>query len=183
MSVEIVIRDASAQDASAVTALHVASWRSSYRGVLPDTYLDGEAETERGAHWEKTLSGLGPKDLVLLAEDAEGLRGFISVYWRKEPGFDAYLDNLHVRPGHRGSGLGRQLLAAALQRLIGQGARNLCLWAFDQNQGAVRFYERLGGRPVDRGFDDFAGSNAPHTKIAWDDLPAFLTACRKEAPS
>ncbi|MCP5081072.1 MAG: GNAT family N-acetyltransferase [Alphaproteobacteria bacterium] len=179
MNDEIVMRAATEQDAGAITTLHVASWQSSYRGVLPDSYLDGEAETERGAHWNETLSGLGPKDLVLLAEDEQGLRGFISVYWRKEPGFDAYLDNLHVRPGHRGGGLGRQLLAGALQRLIAQGARNLCLWAFDQNQGAIRFYERLGGRSLERGFDDFAGSNAPHTKIAWDDLPAFLAACKK----
>ncbi|NNF80183.1 MAG: GNAT family N-acetyltransferase [Rhizobiales bacterium] len=183
MSVEIVMRDAVVQDASAVTALHVASWRSSYRGVLPDAYLDGEADAERGAHWQKTLKGLGPQDIVLLAEDNEGLHGFISVYWRKEPGFDAYLDNLHVRPGQRGGGLGRQLLAAALQRLIAQGAHNFCLWVFDQNQGAVRFYERLGGKPVERGLDDFAGSNAPHTKIAWEDLPAFLAACKKAPPA
>lgn len=183
MSTETELRDAAVQDASAVTALHVESWRSAYRGVLPDAYLDGEAETERGNHWTKTLSGLGPKDLELLAENDEGLRGFISVYWRKEPGYDAYLDNLHVRPGQRGGGLGRQLLAGALQRLITQGARNLCLWALDQNQGAIRFYERLGGRQVEHGFDDFVGSNAPHTKIAWEDLPAFLTACKKAEPS
>ena len=179
MSNEIVMREATSLDAGAITALHVASWRSSYRGVLPDAYLETDAEAERGAHWTKTLGNLDPNDLVLLAEDTQNLRGFISVYWRKEPGFDAYLDNLHVRPGLRGGGLGRRLLAAALDRLIAKGARNLCLWAFDQNQGAVRFYKRLGGKAVEHGFDDFAGSNAPHTKIAWDNLPAFLAACTK----
>ncbi len=177
MSEKPLLRNATHEDASAITALHVASWRSAYRGVLPDAYLDGEAEAERGAHWDKTLSSLKPEDLVLVAEDTDGLRGFISVYRDAEPGYDAYLDNLHVRPGNRGGGLGKQLLAAALARTIAAGAKTLCLWAFDQNEGAIRFYQRLGGKPVEYGFDPFAGSNAPHTKIAWDDLPAFLEAC------
>ncbi|MEM8688793.1 MAG: GNAT family N-acetyltransferase [Pseudomonadota bacterium] len=177
MSEKLLLREAVHKDASAITALHVASWRSAYRGVLPDAYLDGEAEAERGAHWDKTLSSLKPEDLVLVAEDTDGLRGFISIYRDAEPGYDAYLDNLHVRPGHRGGGLGRRLLAGALMRIIAGGAKTLCLWAFDQNPGAIRFYERLGGKPVEYGFDPFAGSNAPHTKIAWDDLPGLLEAC------
>ncbi len=181
MSSEIAIRDAAADDASAVTALHVASWRANYRGVLPDAYLDEEAEAERAVHWCKSLNTLARKDVVLLAENDTTLQGFISLYWRKEAGYDAYLDNLHVRPGLTGGGLGRRLLAAAVQRMIGHGAHNLCLWAFDQNQRAIGFYERLGGKAVEHGFDDFANANAPHTRIAWSDLPALLAACRKAA--
>ncbi|MEM8645421.1 MAG: GNAT family N-acetyltransferase [Pseudomonadota bacterium] len=183
MSDKVLLRNATHEDASAITALHLASWRSAYRGVLPDTYLDGEAEAERSAHWDKTLSSLKPEDLVLVAENEDGLRGFISVYRDAEPGYDAYLDNLHVLPGHRGGGLGRQLLAAALARTIAGGAKTLCLWAFDQNEGAIRFYKRLGGKAVEYGFDPFAGANAAHTKIAWDDLPAFLAACGGAAAS
>lgn len=181
MCPEIAIRDAVAGDASAVTALHVASWRANYRGVLPDTYLNEEAERERASHWRKSLNALAAKDVVLVAAEGSQLQGFISVYWRKEAGYDAYLDNLHVRPGLNGSGLGRRLLAAAVQRMIDHGAGNLCLWAFDQNQRAISFYERLGGKAVEHGLDDFANANAPHTRIAWSDLPALLAACRKGA--
>ncbi len=178
---EIVLREATVQDAEAITALHVASWRANYRGVLPNTYLDEGAEAERASHWRKSLNTLSAKDVVLAAEDDADLQGFISVYWRREAGYDAYLDNLHVRPGRNGSGLGRRLLAAAVERMIDHGASNLCLWAFDQNQRAISFYERLGGKAVERGIDDFANANAPHTRIAWSDLPALLAACRKAA--
>lgn len=179
MNAEVVMRKATLCDAETVTGLHVASWRSTYRGVLPDAYLDGDIETERAVHWRKSLGALKPEDFVLLAEAGEQLCGFISLYWRKEAGFDAYLDNLHVRPGHWGAGIGRKLLAAGLRRMIEQGATNLCLWVFDQNEGAVRFYERLGGQAIEWGVDDFANASAPHTKIAWNDLPAFLLACER----
>lgn len=179
MSAEIVMRKATVSDAERITALHVASWRSTYRGVLPDAYLDGNIETERAAHWRTSLETLVPEDVVLLATSEGELCGFLSLYWRKEAGFDAYLDNLHVRPGQWGGGIGPKLLAAGLRRMIDQGAKNLCLWVFDQNEGAVRFYERLGGQAIEHGIDDFANANAPHTKVAWSDLPAFLAACER----
>lgn len=161
MTGEISLRDARFQDAGAIAALHVLSWRSAYRGILPDDYLDGEVEPERLAHWERTLTKFGAKDMVLLAEREGVLIGFASVYWGKEPSFDSYLDNLHVQPGLRGGRLGKLFLGNAVERLIENGAANLCLWAFDQNEGAIRFYERLGGKLTDHGFDDIGGKGAP----------------------
>ena len=37
---EITFRRATANDAEAIAALRVDSWRTTYRGVMPDTYLD-----------------------------------------------------------------------------------------------------------------------------------------------
>ncbi len=183
MEQDLAFRDAAPADAEAIAELHVESWRSAYRGILPDAYLDSDVETERRTHWEQTLLKLQARDAILLAERGAELIGFISVYWGKEPGFDAYLDNLHVRPGIRGGGLGRKLLVAALERLIASGARNLCLWVFDDNEGAVRLYQRLGGNLTERGFDDIGGGKAAHTRAEWHDLPALLDACRQGAKS
>ena len=36
-------RQAEASDSDAIAALHVKSWRATYRGILPDIYLDNEA--------------------------------------------------------------------------------------------------------------------------------------------
>jgi hypothetical protein len=38
---EITFRRATANDAAAIAALRVDSWRTTYRGVMPDAYLDG----------------------------------------------------------------------------------------------------------------------------------------------
>ena len=55
----------------------------------------------------------------------------------------------------------------------------LCLWVFDGNESAIRFYERLGGKREARGFDDFAGGHTPHTRIIWKDLGDLRAACRR----
>ena len=44
---EIAIRPIVATDGATVADLHTASWRSAYRGMLRDDYLDGDIATER----------------------------------------------------------------------------------------------------------------------------------------
>jgi hypothetical protein len=40
------IRAMQAEDASTVAALHAASWRRAYRGILTHTYLDSDGDGE-----------------------------------------------------------------------------------------------------------------------------------------
>jgi len=46
----IEIRPVTFRDAEVVAALHAASWRDAYRGILTDAYLDGDILGERNAH-------------------------------------------------------------------------------------------------------------------------------------
>jgi GNAT superfamily N-acetyltransferase len=60
-----------------------------------------------------------------------------------EPGVD-WIEQLYLRPGFTGEGIGARLLAQALARL----GRPIRLWAFQANTGARRFYERHGFRTI-----------------------------------
>ena len=86
---------------------------------------------------------------ALLAETDDGaVAGFALWYptfstFLGRPGI--WLEDLFVRPEHRGSGLGRALLDALRSRTDGRVE-----WAvLDWNQPSIEFYERLGARPVD----------------------------------
>jgi ribosomal protein S18 acetylase RimI-like enzyme len=171
-------RDAGPADAEAVAALHTGSWRAHYRGILPDAYLDSEIFGERRAFWQSALRDPKAGQLVIVATLEAVLTGFISVVRDGELGFDAEIENLHVEPRLCGQGLGRRLLGEAVARLASDGVSSVCLWVFDANEAAIRFYQRLGGTPDTRGFDDFAGAHAPHTRIVWPDLAALARACR-----
>jgi GNAT superfamily N-acetyltransferase len=176
---EAVLRPAGPGDAAAIAALHVRSWRAVYRGILPDAYLDGPADLERLEYWRTALDRADPPHLVLVLAAPEGLRGFVACRMPCEDGYDACIDNLHVDPDRRGGGGGRMLLGAAAGTLAARGARRLFLWLFDGNDAAGRFYARLGGVVADHGFDDFAGSRTPHTRIVFPDAAALAAACRQ----
>ena len=55
------IRSAGAADADAIAALHAASWRSAYRGILKASTLGPALDGERRAHWRGKLAAMGPQ--------------------------------------------------------------------------------------------------------------------------
>ena len=55
------------------------------------------------------------------------------------------LAHLYLLRSHTGRGLGARLVGVAKQRF----PEGLQLWAFQSNEGAIRFYERHGFVPVE----------------------------------
>ena len=168
------LREGTAADLEAVVALHLASWRDSYRGLLPDGYLDGALADDLAAKWQrKLIDSPTPGSLLLLAESDGKLAGFLYACRDPERPGSAYIDNLHVAPECRGSGLGARLLRQAAARLSPLGYRGAHLLVFAQNEAAVRFYLRHGGRILHRGLEDLMGHPADTYRIVWPDLSAL----------
>ncbi|GAT66687.1 GCN5 family N-acetyltransferase [Planomonospora sphaerica] len=60
-----------------------------------------------------------------------------------------HLDDLYVRPEHRGSGLGQALLGHLAQLAVERGCGRLEWWVLRTNDPALRFYRRLRARELD----------------------------------
>ena len=78
---------------------------------------------------------------VLIATDADRIVGSVMTGFEGHRGWVYYLA---VDPEHRGTGLGRRLMAAAEDWLTAQGAPKLQLMVRTDNGAALAFYERLG---------------------------------------
>lgn len=170
--VAVSIREGGAADAAAVARLHAESWRTAYAGIVPAAALgDGLAE-QRGELWELRLTvDYGEPAAtpgLLLAERADGdLVGF--GYLVPEPDGRVLLDNLHVRPGLTGAGIGAMLLGAARAwtARTHPGAP-LYLEVLRDNRRAVAFYERCGGERTREGWTDFPGAGElPEYEYTW----------------
>jgi GNAT superfamily N-acetyltransferase len=145
----VSIRRAQLSDALAIATVHVRSWQSAYRGLLPQDYLDGLDPGKRSAGAERILGELDwPRRGVLVAEDAGQVVGFTGFC----PSRDADLDRravgevttIYVLPAAWGRGHGRALMGAALDTLGQAAYGQAALWVLDTNQRARRFYEAGG---------------------------------------
>ena len=67
--------------------------------------------------------------------------------WRGVHGL--YLEDLYVRPAHRGSGLGRALLATLAGVCTERGYARLEWSVLDWNAPSIAFYRSLGAVPMD----------------------------------
>ncbi|MGY1680488.1 N-acetyltransferase family protein [Geodermatophilus sp. SYSU D01176] len=67
--------------------------------------------------------------------------------WRGTHGI--YLEDLYVQPGHRGSGLGRELLRTLADLCVQRGYGRLEWSVLDWNAPSIEFYEAAGAVPMD----------------------------------
>jgi GNAT superfamily N-acetyltransferase len=59
-----------------------------------------------------------------------------------------YLEDIFVRPAHRGLGLGRELFAFLARRAAERGCGRMEWSVLNWNESAIGFYRRLGAEPV-----------------------------------
>lgn len=118
--------------------VHWKSWHEAYTGLVAPDFLAGhtlEKCTKTAYQWP---------DRLLVAKDDGRVIGFA--------GYGAYRDEsmpqtgelyaLYILREYYGTGVGRALLDAALERLAGYP--RVVLWVLKGNARAIRFYEKCG---------------------------------------
>jgi len=141
------VRSVGPDDGPVLAGLHVASWRNAYRGILSDAFLADDVEDERRAVWTERMANWNPaRSFAEIAEIGGAPRGFVCVMRDMAPEHGALLDNLHVLPGHRGTGIGRRLLADAARWVADRfPGTPMYLTVYFANENARAFYARMGG--------------------------------------
>jgi ribosomal protein S18 acetylase RimI-like enzyme len=170
---DFVVRPATEADIVSVAAIHVASWRDAYVNVLSADYLSGPVEADRLAVWSQRLRDRPPSQLVDIACDPTGQGfGFVCGFRDFDTRWGSLIDNLHVLPQLRGQGVGERLLRGATHQLAATGSGSgLHLWVYEANVAALRFYERHGGRVVERDNSHIpAAGGKPVLRVHWPSL-------------
>lgn len=147
---EAQVRMAQDHDAPAIAAVHVASWRAAYRGMLPETFLDTLSLGEKEALALATIQKPESAAHRLLVLDRGGcILGFAAIGPAKgqvESG-TAEVFAIYLHPTAWAQGLGRVLMAKALEALQQDGFTQAVLWVLERNARARTFYEAGGWVP------------------------------------
>ncbi|SFD24796.1 GNAT family N-acetyltransferase [Collimonas sp. OK412] len=143
---DVVIRRATVADASVIAAVRIDSWRATYRGIIPDDYLDGMKVEDSTAIWSRILSATSSAANVFVAEVDGEVLGFAAGMTLKEAklGYDSELTAIYLEPSVQRAGIGRRLVAHVAATLASAGANNMLVWVLAENRQARQFYEMLG---------------------------------------
>ena len=173
----ITIHTATGDDASAIAAVHVASWRETYAGLMPQTMLNGLSVSDRTARWARILGQAerpeGPG--VFVTEHGGHLVGFASSGSQRDPnlvaqGFTGKITAIYVLQDMQGRGAGKRLMAAMVEDLQGGDHDAVSLWVLRENLWARRFYEYLGGLIIGEKQDHRGAVTFTEIAYGWRDL-------------
>ena len=170
------IRPAKPEDASNIAHVQVESWKTTYTGIVPGTflaYLTREAQTES---WRAPLAN--PAIHFFVAEDETGIFGFATGGAIREAidpydAYDAELYAIYLLKSHQHYGAGRALVRTLAAALHGAGFQSMIVWALEENP-AIGFYQRLGAVPLARKITNIGGKDLPDLVLGWSALLPLL---------
>ena len=172
----MIVRQAAPNDAAAIARIHVDSWRTTYRGIIPEAYLASLSYEEGEKRWAARLSDSAGKICVYVAENEAGqIVGFVcgGPDRDNDPVYKGELYAIYILQTAQGQGLGRRLTLALAEGLLQIGIDSMILWVFAGNP-ARRFYEALGGQLVKSNQFEVSGATIDEVAYAWPDIRTLL---------
>jgi len=128
-----------------VARIHTESWRATYQGMVPDSYLDKLDPVANEPRWRITTL-TSPPDLFVVEDDGAVL-GFCQIATGRDDDLDesiGEITGIYLAPAVIRRGYGHQLCNHALAELRQRGYREAILWVLKMNAGARAFYEAQG---------------------------------------
>jgi ribosomal protein S18 acetylase RimI-like enzyme len=136
------IRKATIDDVKDISRIHALSWKSAYKGIVPQVYLDELKEdfwVSAFAVWIKDntitarliLENGGPVGCVAYGKSRD----------KSMPNWGEIV-SIYLLPQYFGKGYGNRLLESALLDLKQDGHQDIYLWTLKENQRARHFYEK-----------------------------------------
>ena len=165
-------------DAAAIGAVHVAAWRSTYPGILPDDVSGapvgappggalrvGDPRRRRACTWRPPPAWTWP------AGGPRGWWGLSPAAARASAGGgkrlgEGEIETLYVLDDWRERGLGRRLMRVAAAHLAASGCKSAFVWVLRENPSRW-FYERLGGRVAAEATVRVGGTSVVQMAYVW----------------
>jgi ribosomal protein S18 acetylase RimI-like enzyme len=167
----ILIRRAEPKDAAGIAHVHVQSWRTTYRGIVPDSYIDALNEEERTSHWKDLLDD---ESDVFVAERQASIVGFIMGGRSRDRSqqCDGELYAVYLLKEFQGLRIGRDLVRELAHALRRRGFRKMEVWVLAKNP-AKAFYTRMGAQFARSKGIEIGGAVLMEHSYVWPDLEAL----------
>jgi GNAT superfamily N-acetyltransferase len=137
--------------------VQVRSWQATYQELVPQDFLDQMDPAVRVEPWRRRVEGTDWSRAGVMVAADDQVHGFICFGPTRDEGAEparvGEVAVIYLLPEVWGMGLGRRLMAVALDSLTAAGYAEAMLWVHRSNDRARRFYS-AGGWTEDGGVQD-----------------------------
>jgi ribosomal protein S18 acetylase RimI-like enzyme len=169
----MLIRAASIDDIKGMAKVHVDSWRTTYKGIVPDSALDKLSYEAREELWKSVFSQDNNSVHTFVAELDGEIIGFSNGGPERTKKYD-YLGEiytLYLLQEHQKKGIGKKLMQALVSSLQEDGLVSIMVWVLEKNPSRA-FYESFNPEKVD--LELIEEWNANEIALGWKDAQTIL---------
>jgi GNAT superfamily N-acetyltransferase len=167
----MIIRPATIDDAEAIAHVHVEAWRTAYRRIVPEEYLDRLSKEDRKNRWVTSLGDRSSKGFTFVAESDGEIVAFAGAgpERKNDPDYAGELYAIYLLDTFQRQGIGTALLRTVMTRLAELGMQSMKVWVLRDNP-ARAFYERHGGVLVGEDTIRIADREMSEVAYGWKQL-------------
>ena len=151
MNSDITIRKAEKEDVRQIAEILVEDWKTAYRGIIDDAFLDSMSVDQR---YEIEIKRY---QKYVVASDGNEILGYAWLEMTGDEAADCEIIALYVRYAKRKNGIGKLLLQYAVKSFKESGKKRMIIWCLKENYESRRFYEKVGGKEFRTGSHNWGG--------------------------
>lgn len=137
MEIRFITKD---DDPLEISNIYERSWKSAYKGIIPQEYLDSIPS----GRWVNGIGKAGINHLILIEKEKTiGAASFCKSRWEKYGDYGEVV-SLYFLPDYMGKGYGGLLLSRCVEELKQRGFHKVLLWVLEENHRARKFYKKNG---------------------------------------
>ncbi|WP_057914256.1 GNAT family N-acetyltransferase [Peribacillus muralis] len=170
----MLIREATVADAQAIATVHVDSWRTTYKNIIPNDFLDKLSYEKRKALWIENISKEG--NHIYVKENGDGsIVGFISGGKRatNQVAHSGDVTSIYILEEFQGMGIGKKLLTKLFLKFEELSYHSIFVEVLEGNKSRF-FYEAFGAKVIKSENIKIAGAALTLLIYEWNDTALVL---------
>ncbi|WP_306421198.1 GNAT family N-acetyltransferase [Robertmurraya sp. DFI.2.37] len=171
----MIIREAALSDAEGIAKVHVDSWRTTYKGIVSDVFLEQLSYKKRTKSWIENIQRLD--NYVVVAENDDGqIVGFADGGKRESNLIEhsGDLTAIYILEEYQGKGIGKKLVGKLSEHFKKLGYKKIFVEVLEDNKSRL-FYEKLGAQYCETTKITIQGDELNLAIYKWENINSLLT--------
>ncbi|TMU82248.1 GNAT family N-acetyltransferase [Bacillus sp. BHET2] len=131
-------RKAVLKDALGLAHVHINSWRTTYKGIVSEEYLQSLSIEARERKWVEILSDYHQTHVCEMENGK--IAGFVSFGKERSGEYEGELYAIYLLKEYQRKGIGKKLFEIATKELKNQGFNSMWIWVLKDNQSKHFYY-------------------------------------------
>lgn len=174
---KMYVRKAKEEDAQGIAKVSVDSWRTTYKGIIPDEFLTNLSYDKRTEAWKQNIAK--EDNYVVVAENEMGqIIGFADA-WKRETNLEENtgdLTSIYLLEEYQGMGIGKKLFKELFLHYNKLGYKKVFVEVLEENKTRY-FYENYGAKLVKTVQIKIGGKVLNESIYEWDSIDKVLEKC------
>lgn len=172
------IRRAQSNDASGIAKVHVDSWRTTYKDIIPEDFLNNLSYAKRTELWEKNIASEDKYAIVAVNNEGQ-IVGFADG-WKREDNLvenACDLTSIYILEEYQGKGMGKLLMKELFKHFNQMGYERIFVEVLEENKTRL-FYEHYGARLIRKVQIQIGGKMLNELIYEWENVDEVVQKLR-----